>query len=170
MNVYVDGGCRGNGQAWAYGAAAACFKQRSGDWLTWTRRLNNNSYPPPTNQRAEITAVIVALQQILDKYEELNCYPRLQVTIYTDSKYVVGCMADWIYKWSSNGWINAAGNEVVNRDLIQEASCLDDRVAELGTIKYQWIPRAQNEMADGECNDEMNEMANESDDNMSDGW
>jgi ribonuclease HI len=63
MEIYIDGGCRGNGQPGAIGAAAAVFKHRYGH-KAWTRVLPR--YPPPTNQRAEITAIIMALQQALE--------------------------------------------------------------------------------------------------------
>jgi len=155
MEIYVDGGCRGNGQPGSIGAAAAVFKFRSGGHTAWTKRLP--LYPTPTNQRAEITAIILALEQALEKYAELHSNPWLDVKIHSDSKYAIGCMTDWIYKWSRNGWINAAGNEVANRDLIQEASDLDDRLREEGSVEYIWIPRAENEDADRYCNDLMDE-------------
>jgi ribonuclease HI len=156
MNIYVDGGCRGNGQPDAIGAAAVVFRYRRGRTQTWTQQLPY--YPPPTNQRAEITAIILALNLALDKHEELDYHPKVDVTIYSDSKYAVNCMTDWVYGWSQNGWQNSKGLEVVNRDLIEEASYLDDRLRELGRVKYQWIPRAQNTQADAACNDCMDGM------------
>ena len=55
--------------------------------------------------------------------------PRLNVTIHSDSKYAVSCMNVWIDKWTQNGWTNAQGEPVANRDLIEQASNLDDRLA-----------------------------------------
>ncbi|PQE12450.1 ribonuclease H1 protein [Rutstroemia sp. NJR-2017a BVV2] len=81
MKIYVDGGCRGNGQPGAIGAAAAVFKSRWGRDKTWTRQLPY--YPPPTNQRAEITAIILALELALKKYDGLDSNPRVNVTIYS---------------------------------------------------------------------------------------
>ena len=66
-------------------------------------------------------------------------------------------MTDWIYKWAENGWINAAGNEVANRDLIEKASRLDDRLKEEGSVKYIWIPRAENAIADEFVNEIMDD-------------
>jgi len=73
-------------------------------------------------------------------------------------RYAVGCMTEWIYKWSSNGWVNSAGSEVANRDLIEEASDLDDRVRDLGRVEYIWIPRAENTVADEAVNNALDEM------------
>ncbi|KAJ5890733.1 ribonuclease H1 [Penicillium subrubescens] len=151
MEIYTDGGCRGNGSPWAIGAAAAAFKTKWGKYHGWTRILP--SYPPPTNQRAEIVAIILALEQALEKYQELDTNPYLDVTIYSDSKYAVNCMKSWIYKWTNNGWINAAGNPVANRDLLEEASDLDDRLRNEGDVEYIWIPREENEVADRFCNE-----------------
>ena len=61
-------------------------------------------------------------------------------------------MTDWIHKWEENGWTNAAGKEVVNRDLIELASQLEEKVARLGRVRYVWIPREENEEADAMCN------------------
>ena len=57
MIYKVDGGCRRNGYSDAIGAAAAVEMQRYRDgWKSWTTELP--AYPTPTNQRAEITAII----------------------------------------------------------------------------------------------------------------
>jgi len=156
MEIHVDGGCRGNGQPGSIAAAAAVFTMKWGRQQTWTKRLP--SYPTPTNQRAEITAIILALEQALERYEELDSNPWLDVTIYSDSRYAIGCMTDWIYKWRDNGWLNAAGREVANRDLIDEADHLNSRLKREGDVEYIWIPRAENQDADEACNDVLDDM------------
>ncbi|KAE8383309.1 ribonuclease H-like domain-containing protein [Aspergillus bertholletiae] len=156
MEIYTDGGCRGNGRPGAIGAAAAVVVKRNGKSTSWTRSLPR--YPPPTNQRAEITAICLALELALEKFDQLDTNPQFDVTIYSDSKYAIGCMTTWIYKWARNGWFNAAGNQIANRDLIQEASDLDDRLDEVGNVKYVWIPREKNEVADRLCNEDMDDQ------------
>jgi ribonuclease HI len=156
MRIYVDGGCRGNGKPGSIGAAAAVFKLRGGGHSAWTRTLPSN--PPPTNQRAEITAIIIALEQALAKYEELDAEPWLNVEIFSDSKYAVGCMTDWVHKWSQNGWTNAAGYEVANRDLIERAFELHEKLGREGSVDYKWISREENKLADSYCNDEMDKQ------------
>jgi ribonuclease HI len=153
MEIYVDGGCRGNGREGSIGVGAAIFELKHGRQKEWYKILPQ--YPPPTNQRAEITAIIIALDRALDKYHNLDSNPWLDVKIYSDSRYAIGCMTKWISKWSENGWINAAGNEFANRDLIEEASELNDRLKEEGSVEYIWIPREQNQDADSLCNDIM---------------
>lgn len=160
MNFYVDGGCRGNGRSWAFGAAAACLMWRwNNKYSVRSRHLDTDDYPA-TNQRAELLAMIVALEWALEKYDDLNGYPTLNVTIHSDSAYAVGCMSDWIDNWSRNGWRNARGQPVGNRDLIVEASALDDRLQMLGNVNYVHVPRADNVDADRECNRALDEQEN----------
>lgn len=71
-------------------------------------------------------------------------------------------MSDWIYKWRDNGWINSAGNDVANKDLIQEASYLNDRLREEGDVEYVWIPRHHNEAADAACKEALDEQGSDS--------
>ena len=59
------------------------------------------------------------------------------------------------------GFINAAGNKVVNRDLIEEAYDLEEMLANVrgrGRVKYVWIPRKDNKDADGAVNDVLDQM------------
>lgn len=157
MKIYVDGGCRRNGFSNAIAAASAVRKTRRGEkyWYQ-TRRLYAGQRA--TNQRAELTAIILGLEMALEKSDKLDSNPTLDVTIFSDSRYTVDCMTDFIYKWTRNGWVNSRGEEVANRDLIEEASDLDDRIAQLGTVTYIWIPRSENELADKHCNEELEAM------------
>lgn len=102
--------------------------------------------------------MILGLQLALEKDNRLVSYPRLNVTISSDSKYVVKSMNEWIYKWSSNRWTNARGEEVVNRDLLEEASGLDDRLRKLGRVTYMWMPRTKNKLADRYCTEELDKI------------
>ena len=168
MKFYTDGGCRGNGRSGATGAAAAVLEKKFGGTTWWTRSLPG--YPTPTNQRAEITGIILALEKALDRYESLDTRPYLQLTICTDSKYAIGCMTEWIYKWTENGWTNTRGCEVVNRDLIEKASRLDDKAASLGSVRYEWVPRGENEQADHLCNKDLDEQEGNYYSSSESGW
>src|ERR1700733_8506986 len=97
MKIYVDGGCRHNGKPHAIGAAAAVFKLRWRRRKKWSMVLPRD--PTPTNQRTEISAIILALEQALERYHGLRSEPRIKVTIYSDSQYAVGCMTKWVEKW-----------------------------------------------------------------------
>jgi ribonuclease HI len=151
MKMYVDGACRGNGRPGAKGAAAAVQKMK------WRRRRHHSkllpNHPRPTNQRAELTALIMALELARTRYRELSTYPILKLKISSDSKYAVKCMTEWQFKWRRTGWINSAGQELVNRDLIERACALEDELERVANadIDYIWIPRWQNTIADTCC-------------------
>ena len=157
MNMKVDGGCRNNGYQGAVGAAAVVLEKKyRGRRQIWTQVLPG--YPTPTSQRAELAAIILALEKAVEKVDELYNGPYLIVTIYTDSKYAHGCMTDWSYKWRDNGWVNAAGRDVVNQDLVKEALELEAAIERYGgEVEYIWIPRAENEEADAAVNDRLDE-------------
>ena len=157
INMMVDGGCRRNGYSNAIGAAAIVLVPKYGKSKFWTRDLPTYG-ATPTSQRAELTAIIFALEKALEIVEDLDNAPFVRANIDTDSKYAHGCMTDWSFKWRNNGWINSAGNEVANRDLIEEAVDLDNRLEDHGKVTYGWIPRSQNSTADQAVRDRLDEM------------
>jgi ribonuclease HI len=143
--VCVGGSCLGNGKSWAKAGLGVYFGPGSQH-----NKSEPLEYGQQTNQRAEINAAIIAIRQVKDllDYDELDT--RL-VVLVTDSKYVVECMTQHIYKWRSNGWISAKGYEVANKADFQE---LDDLIDELRSwpfdcsVKFWWVPKRFNKEAD----------------------
>jgi ribonuclease HI len=82
---------------------------------------------------------------------------RLNALIVSDSQYVVGCMTTWIDKYRRNDWVNPAGREVANRDLLEEAIEVERELLQLGEVSYKWIPRVENLWADRYCNGKIDE-------------
>lgn len=65
-----------------------------------------------TENRAELTAVVEALKRL-----NQSC----DLDIYTDSEHIATAINNnWLVKWQDNGWMNAKGREISNRDLWQE--------------------------------------------------
>ena len=157
MEFFVDRGCRGNGQPGAIGAAAAVRRYRDGAEVYRTRRLDTY-YHNATNQRAEILAIILALEWAMDDYENLNNSPRIEVTIHSDSKYAVNCMNQWLFRWSNNGWTTSIGGSVANQDILQEVIDAENRVLDVGSVVYKWVRRDEVHDADEKCNDELDDM------------
>ena len=155
MRMKVDGGCRRNGYHDAIGAAAVVVYHKGGASTSFAWDLPN--YPRPTNQRAELLAIIHALEMARHKASQMSRNPFMKITIFTDSRYAHGCLTDWSYKWRNNGWVNAAGKPVVNRDLVQQAVNLEADVERNGEVTYCWIPRPENEDADRAVNVRLDE-------------
>ena len=63
-----------------------------------------------TNQRAELTAILRALD-IAPRHRD--------VTIFTDSRYAIDCVTSWFIKWRQNDWMTANNKPVENKDLIE---------------------------------------------------
>ena len=67
--------------------------------------------PNTTNNRMELTAALTLL-------EKLALLPRdPNLTIRTDSKYLIDGFSKWINGWKRKGWRTASGSPVLNRDL-----------------------------------------------------
>jgi ribonuclease HI len=85
VTMYTDGAARGNPGPGGFGVILM-----SGD----LRKEFSQGYRKTTNNRMELMAVIVGLRNL--KRENLN------VTIYTDSQYIVKAIQEgWLKKWIS---------------------------------------------------------------------
>jgi len=69
------------------------------------------------------------------------------VTIFTDSKYVLQGLTEWMPNWKKRGWKTADNKPVKNMDLWQEL----DRLCATHTVSWQWVK--------GHSGDKSNERA-----------
>jgi len=139
--IYTDGGCRGNPGV--------------GGWGVWLRYGNyekkiNGSERDTTNNRMELTAAIKALETIKTK--------GISVDLYTDSKYVMTGINEWISNWKSRGWKTANKKIVKNVDLWQQLDKLNDK----HDVKWYWVKGHSGD----EGNDMADKLANEAMDNL----
>ncbi len=98
IEVFTDGACQGNpgpgGWAWAIAPEGVV--------------CGSGGAAHTTNQRMEMTAVLEALRTVESD----------EITIVSDSTYVVHCFRDrWYVKWQSNGWKNSKKEPVANVDI-----------------------------------------------------
>ncbi|KAI5370951.1 Putative ribonuclease H domain-containing protein [Septoria linicola] len=156
MVYHIDGACRGNGQPGSIATATAIENLRYGRWKGWTRRLP--SFPVPTNQRAELAAIIFALDIILQKHRSLGSRPLINCVIHTDSRYALTCVNEKMFKYAENNWKNSYGNPVANQDLIQTLFGLHHRIAGLGQVRYEWIAKEQNKLANRVCHEDLDKQ------------
>lgn len=131
VQIYTDGACRGNPGIGGWGATLSyngTVKEiYGGEQLT-------------TNNRMEMTAVIEALSALTKASD---------VTLYSDSKYVLQGINDWMPNWKKRNWKTASKQAVKNVDLWQKI----DQLAQAHEIKWVWVK--------GHSGDPGNERADE---------
>ena len=115
--IYTDGACRGNPGPGGWGVLIEYGELRKqlygGDVST-------------TNNKMELTAAIMALKEIKEPCE---------IILYTDSKYVLQGIEEWIHNWKKSGWRGANKKPVKNIDLWKELDELRDK----HNIKWNWV-------------------------------
>lgn len=106
INIYTDGSCFNNGKSNSTGAIGVFFGMND------SRNISLSiSDMKITNQRMELLAVIKSLEK-LNEHEKAY--------IYTDSKYVINSMTNWVRQWENNDWKKSNNKTVENLDLIMD--------------------------------------------------
>ena len=110
----TDGACSGNPGPGGWGALLR-FEDGSVEEF-------GGHDPATTNNRMELQAALEVLQRLKD----LPRHPDL--TLRTDSKYLIDGLGSWMQGWKRKGWKTAAGKPVLNQDLWKalDASRLND--------------------------------------------
>lgn len=101
----TDGACSGNPGPGGWGALIR-FEDGSVEEF-------GGADPATTNNRMELQAALATLQRLA----ELPLHPDL--TLRTDSKYLIDGLSRWMAGWKRKGWRTAAGKPVLNQDLWQ---------------------------------------------------
>lgn len=136
VELFTDGACSGNPGPGGWGALLR-FKG--------TEKELSGAEPDTTNNRMELMAAIEGLKAV-----KRTC----DVTLYTDSKYVLQGMTEWMDGWKSRGWKTADKKPVKNQDLWM---ALDEQVNR-HHIKWQWV-KGHNGHIENERVDELARMA-----------
>jgi len=140
VEVFTDGGCRGNPGPGGWGAVLR-FGGHERELRGWEENTTNN--------RMELLAAISALEAMTEP---------CKVVLTTDSTYVKDGITRWIRNWKANGWKTAAKKPVKNKDLWErlDAECLRHQV------DWRWVKghagHPENERADGLANLAMDEL------------
>lgn len=95
-----------------------------------------------TNNRMELMAVIRALEALKR--------PGCKVALYSDSRYVLSGIREWLPQWKARGWKTAARKPVRNQDLWKRL----DTLAQQHDIDWHWV-RGHSGHADNETADQL---------------
>jgi ribonuclease HI len=138
--IYTDGACSGNPGPGGY-AAILRYKNRE--------MVVSGGDPSTTNNRMELLAAIEALKKLKEPCE---------VSLHSDSAYLVNGMLKWIDKWLANGWKTAAKKKVENRELWESLLALSSK------HEMKWLKVAghsgnpENERCDVLARDEISKL------------
>jgi ribonuclease HI len=127
ITIYTDGASRGNPGPGGYGVVLT-YKQH--------RKELTAGYRKTTNNRMELLAVIVGLETLKE--------PGREVTIFSDSKYVVDAVEQgWIWGWQKKGFAKTKNPDLWQRFL---------KIYGQHKVKFKWLKghagHAENERCD----------------------
>ena len=118
ITIYTDGACSGNPGPGGYGIIILSDKKR---------QELSGGYKLTTNNRMELMAVIVGLEQL-----EI---PSI-VNLYTDSKYIVDAVTKgWAKRWRANSWKRNEIDKAMNPDLWEKLLDLCDK----HQVEFYWV-------------------------------
>ena len=124
VKAYTDGACSGNPGPGGWGVYLIA-ENDAGIVVKEETLYGKNR--ETTNQMMELTAAIRALESL--KRQNVN------VTIFTDSKYVVDGITKWIFGWLKNDWSTASKKPVANRLLWEKLFGL----TKTQNVEWVWV-------------------------------
>ncbi len=131
IKIYTDGACSGNPGPGGWGVLMI--------WGEHEKELCGGE-SGTTNNRMEMMAVIQALDAVKNK--------SVPIDLYTDSKYVMDGINEWLAGWKARGWKTAAKKPVKNQDLWM----LIDSAVSAHNVTFHWVKghngHPENERAD----------------------
>jgi ribonuclease HI len=140
VELFTDGACRGNPGPGGWGVLM--------NFGSASKELCGGA-PDTTNNRMELKAAIEGLNALSEDCE---------VTLYTDSKYVLKGITEWLTGWKAKGWKTAAKKPVKNTDLWQEL----DKANNQHKVNWVWVKghsgHPGNEKADQLANKGIDDM------------
>jgi len=117
VEIYTDGACLGNPGPGGWAAILESGRHR---------RELSGADAATTNNRMELSAAIEGLKAL-----RKSC----DVVLFTDSRYVMQGMTEWLPGWRRKGWRTASGKPVENRDLWEQLVA----AAEPHEIRWKWV-------------------------------
>jgi ribonuclease HI len=131
IEIYTDGACSGNPGPGGWGAV---LRYRGHEKELFGGEADT------TNNRMEMMAVIKSLEALTRKNGAVH--------IYTDSKYVMDGITQWLAGWKARGWKTAAKQPVKNQDLWERI----DTLLQAHDVQFFWVKghagHPENERAD----------------------
>jgi ribonuclease HI len=130
VEIFTDGACSGNPGPGGWGVLLR---------FNGTEKTLSGGEALTTNNRMELMAAISGLEALKKPCD---------VTLYTDSKYVMDGITKYMPNWIAKGWKTADRKDVKNQDLWQR---LNAAIAP-HKVRWEWVKghagHAENELVD----------------------
>lgn len=151
MNIiFSDGASRGNPGPGGYGVVVA-----TDDSVAELGGRKDDT----TNNQMELMGVIEGLTYLKNKNETGD------VTIYTDSSYVINGITKWMYGWQKNGWQTKEKKDVLNKEFWQRLV----EVSRSFDIDWQLLPGHAGVPGNERCDEIATSFADKSEVELFDG-
>ena len=116
--IYTDGACSGNPGKGGWGLIIL-----RDDKVLQYFGSNNNT----TNNRMEMTAIIQGLSK---------CKKDEDIILYSDSKYVLTGIKNWMLNWKQNGWKTVKNKPIKNKDLWL---LIDECIQNKDNVRFKYV-------------------------------
>ena len=130
VEMFTDGACSGNPGPGGWGVLLR---------FNGTEKTLSGGEPLTTNNRMELMAAISGLEALKKPCD---------VTLYTDSKYVMDGITKYMKNWIAKGWKTADRKDVKNQDLWQRLNT----ALISHKVRWEWVKghagHAENELVD----------------------
>ena len=147
IKVYTDGACSGNPGPGGWGVY---WTEESAGRIVNSEELYGSALET-TNNKMELTAAVEAL----DLLKKRNF---TEITIFTDSKYVMNGIQTWLSAWKINNWKTSSKKPVKNGDLWKRL----DALCQQHEVDWKWVKghagNIENERADFLAREEINKI------------
>ena len=140
IKIYTDGACRGNPGRGGWGVFIINGQE--------SKKIFGGKIET-TNNEMELTAAIKGLEYFNSPTD---------LDLYTDSKYVMDGINDWIHNWKRNGWKTANKKPVKRSNLWIEL----DKLNSFHDVKWYWVRGHSGDIG----NDMADELANQGIDSL----
>lgn len=143
LEIWTDGGCRGNHKTKNIGAW--------GVYMTYKENIKElcGAEKNTTNNKMELKGCIEGLKAVKNK--------NVPTIVYLDSAYVLNGITSWIDGWKKKGWKTSKKQDVLNKELWIE---LDKERSKFAFIEFKKVKGHSdnfgNNQADRLCNEAMN--------------
>ncbi|GEM_PF-292468 len=118
--VYTDGACLGNPGPGGYCAIVRISGQ--------SERVVSGGKARTTNNEMELTAAAEGLKLAVSQAAS-------EITVVSDSEYLVKGMTSWVRGWIRNGWKTSKGEPVKNRGLWEKLH----RLSQGRSVSWSWV-------------------------------